>query len=58
MNKQDKTSHGQKKYPVPARTEYTHAGMRRDSRRPVTGTPVPNDESVVEEMHWVMENQK
>ena len=44
--------------PLPAYTEYTHAGMRRDSVRPVVRTPVPDDESVVEEMHWVMENKK
>lgn len=58
MSKQDKKSQAKNQAPAPARTEYTHAGMRRDSRRPVTGTPVPNDESVVEEMRWVMENQK
>ena len=58
MKKQDETSPGKRKGPAPARTEYTHAGMRRDGHRPDTGAPVPNDESVEEEMRWVMENQK
>lgn len=58
MKKQDETSRGKQRAPIPARTEYTHAGMRRDRRRPDTGAPAPDDESVEEEMRWVMENQK
>lgn len=58
MKKQDEPSARKQRGPAPARTEYTHAGMRRDSRRPDTGAPVPDDQSVEEEMRWVMENQK
>lgn len=58
MKKEHKASKVQSGRPVPVHTDYTHAGMRRDSVRPVVHTPLPNEESVTEEMHWVMENQK
>lgn len=44
--------------PLPAHTQYTNAGMRRDKVRPVVHTPLPDEDSVIEEMQWVMENQK
>ena len=36
----------------------TSAGRRKDRVRPLTHAPLPDEQSVREEMHWVMENQK
>lgn len=55
MNEKSRAARGKK---VPVKTVSTPAGMRRDRVRPVTRTPLPDEESVREEMHWVMENQK
>ena len=43
---------------IPAKTVCTPAGMRRDRVRPLTHAPLPDEQSVRDEMHWVMENQK
>ncbi|WP_458862636.1 hypothetical protein [Acidaminobacterium chupaoyuni] len=44
--------------PIPAETKITHAGMRRDRIRAKSRGPMPDESSVIDEMHWVMENQK
>ena len=55
MNEKQRTN-GAKK--VPVKTVCTSAGMRKDRVRPLTHAPLPDEQSVREEMHWVMENQQ
>ena len=55
MNEKQRAN-GAKK--VPVKTVCTSAGMRKDRVRPLTHAPLPDEQSVREEMHWVMENQK
>ena len=55
MNEKQRAN-GAKKAPV--KTVCTSAGMRKDRVRPLTHAPLPDEQSVREEMHWVMENQK
>ncbi len=55
MNEKQRATRGKK---VPVKTVCTSAGMRKDRVRPLTHTPLPDEQSVREEMHWVMENQK